>query len=134
MKTCFHSHFYANFYASVILLFFVLIFVKFSPKFETKNLEMIESILEDFAHILIGKGLMIGPKSSLGKSLHVGMIYVYIAVTDLIMIREYYAHREDKLYNKIHNHKTSWVTEYFHPGRARCLKGIYHMMLLLFSG
>ena len=70
---------------------------------------------------------MLGARSSLGKSLHVGILYICISVTDLIMIREYYAHREDKLYNKIHNHKTSWVTEYFHPGRARCLKGIYHM-------
>ena len=49
----------------------------------------------------------------------------YISVTDLIMTREYFAHREDKLHNRVHNHQTTWITEYFQPGRGKCVKGIF---------
>lgn len=56
-------------------------------------------------------------------------IIFFILVTDLIMTREYFAHREDKLYNRIHNHQSTWITEYFHPGRAKCVKGLLKSML-----
>jgi len=38
------------------------------------------------------------------------------------MVREYYAHRVDKLHTKVHNHRSGWVTEHFDPGRHKCVK------------
>ena len=46
-----------------------------------------------------------------------------ISVTDLIMIKEFYQHRQDKLHSRIHNHRSGWITESFHEGRSHCLKG-----------
>jgi hypothetical protein len=48
------------------------------------------------------------------------------------MTREYFAHREDKLYNRVHNHQTTWITEYFNPGRAKCVKGIHRIIMVSF--
>ena len=48
---------------------FVRIFIKFSPKCKPKKLGMIYTIWEVFAHLLIGKGQIFGPKTGLGKSL-----------------------------------------------------------------
>ena len=55
--------------------------------------------------------------------IHVYYTCIFVTVTELIMTREYFAHRQDKLYNRVHNHQTSWITEYFYPGRLKCLKG-----------
>ena len=41
----------------------------FSPNCRTKKLGMIYIIFGRFAHFLIGKGPLFGPKSGLGKSL-----------------------------------------------------------------
>ncbi|KAL5008992.1 hypothetical protein ScPMuIL_014573 [Solemya velum] len=38
------------------------------------------------------------------------------------MVKEFYENRADKLYRKVNNHKSGWVSEYYHPGRQRCLK------------
>ncbi|XP_053396904.1 dynein regulatory complex subunit 7-like isoform X1 [Mercenaria mercenaria] len=67
--------------------------------------------LEKFAHYLMKDGLV----SRLS-------VYSDRELTDLVMTREYFAHREDKLYNRVHNHQTTWITEYFQPGRAKCVK------------
>ncbi|KAH3848102.1 hypothetical protein DPMN_090451, partial [Dreissena polymorpha] len=67
--------------------------------------------LEKFAHYLIKDGLV----SRLS-------IYSDRELQDLVMTREYFDHREDKLYNRVHNHQTSWITEFFRPGRLKCLK------------
>ena len=46
-----------------------------------------------------------------------------LTVTELVMTREYFAHRQDKLFNRVHNQQTAWMTEHFQPGRLKCLKG-----------
>ena len=65
--------FYAIFHGSVTANF-ARIFMKFQPKCRTKKLGMIYTILGSFAHFLIGKWSIFGPKSALGKSLHMGML------------------------------------------------------------
>lgn len=62
------------------------------------------------------------------------------SVTDLMKVHEYYAHRSDKLTQKLTNHRTGQVCENFDPGRPRCLKGIqltviqtFHMYLVHIS-
>ncbi|XP_055956877.1 dynein regulatory complex subunit 7 [Patella vulgata] len=67
--------------------------------------------LEKFAHYLMPDGLI----SRLS-------VYDDRELTDLMLIKEYYAHRQDKLHTKIHNHRTGWISEHFYPGRHRCLK------------
>ncbi|XP_052769766.1 dynein regulatory complex subunit 7-like [Mya arenaria] len=67
--------------------------------------------LEKFAHYLMKDGLV----SRLS-------VYSDRELTDMVMTREYFEHREDKLYNRVHNHQTTWITEYFAPGRAKCVK------------
>ncbi|KAK3597164.1 hypothetical protein CHS0354_038091 [Potamilus streckersoni] len=67
--------------------------------------------LEKFAHYLMRDGLIC--KLS---------VYEDRELTALIMVREYYAHREDKLQTKVYNHRTGIVVEYFNEGRMRCLK------------
>ena len=67
--------------------------------------------LEKFAHYLMKDGL------SCRLS-----IYGDRELTDLIQTKEYFVHRVDKLYEKLHNHRTSWVNEFYAPGRGRCLK------------
>ena len=42
---------------------------------------------------------------------------------DLILTKEYFAHRHDKLYERQHNQRTGWITEYFKEGRHKNLKG-----------
>lgn len=59
----------------------------------------------------------------------------YFSVTDLMKVHEYYAHRSDKLTQKLTNHRTGQVCENFDPGRPRCLKGnqviqTFHMYLV----
>ncbi|XP_041350936.1 dynein regulatory complex subunit 7-like [Gigantopelta aegis] len=49
-------------------------------------------------------------------------VYDNRELTDLILTKEYYSHRQDKLHTRVHNQRTGWITEYFNPGRARCLK------------
>jgi len=44
-------------------------------------------------------------------------------VTDLVTVKEYFAHRVDKLLQRVNNHRTGWVVEYFDPGRSKCVKG-----------
>lgn len=39
------------------------------------------------------------------------------------MVKEYFEHRADKLNLRVHNHRTGWITEYFHPGRLKQVKG-----------
>lgn len=67
--------------------------------------------LEKFAHYLMKDGLV----SKLS-------MYDNRELTDLIMVREYFAHRVDKLCTKVHNHRSGWNTEFFDPGRHKCLK------------
>ncbi|ESO96481.1 hypothetical protein LOTGIDRAFT_115813, partial [Lottia gigantea] len=67
--------------------------------------------LEKFAHYLLPDGLIC--KLS---------VYEDRELTDLVQTKEFYAHRQDKLHTKIHNHRTGWTTEYYYPGRQRCLK------------
>ena len=50
------------------------------------------------------------------------------------MVKEFYQHRQDKLYSRIHNHRTGWVTELFYEGRSHCLKGEFPMMLWVPKG
>ena len=58
--------------------------MKFSPKCRTKKLGIIYTILGSFAHFLIVMGLILGPKSGLGKSLPVNIIInISAAVIDL---------------------------------------------------
>lgn len=45
------------------------------------------------------------------------------AVLDLIQTKEFYANRQDKLKERIHNQRTGWITEFYHPGRNRSLRG-----------
>ncbi|XP_071080586.1 dynein regulatory complex subunit 7-like [Haliotis cracherodii] len=67
--------------------------------------------LEKFAHYLLNDGLV----SRLS-------VYDDKELTDLVLVKEYYAHRKDKLHTRVHNHRTGWVTEFFNPGRVKCLK------------
>ncbi|KAL8615670.1 hypothetical protein ACOMHN_034820 [Nucella lapillus] len=67
--------------------------------------------LEKFAHYLMKDGLV----SRLS-------VYENRELTDLVMIKEYYRHREDKQYSRIHNHRTGWITEHLDEGRSHCLK------------
>ncbi|XP_067680734.1 dynein regulatory complex subunit 7-like [Haliotis asinina] len=67
--------------------------------------------LEKFAHYLLNDGLV----SRLS-------VYDDKELTDLVLVKEYYAHRKDKLHTRVHNHRTGWVTEYFNPGRVKCVK------------
>ena len=51
-------------------------------------------------------------------------IFIFvILVTDLKQIKEYYSNRVDKLKERVHNHRTGWIVEFYKPGRHRCLKG-----------
>lgn len=54
------------------------------------------------------------------------------SVTDLMKVHEYYAHRSDKLTQKLTNHRTGQVCENFDPGRPRCLKGIQFTVIQTF--
>ncbi|KAK7505575.1 hypothetical protein BaRGS_00003320 [Batillaria attramentaria] len=67
--------------------------------------------LEKFAHYLMKDGLVCRLS-----------VYDNRELTDLVMVKEYYQHREDKLYQRIHNHRSGWITESFFAGRAHCLK------------
>ncbi|XP_011446060.2 dynein regulatory complex subunit 7-like isoform X1 [Crassostrea angulata] len=67
--------------------------------------------LEKFAHYLMKDGLI----SRLS-------VYEDRELTDLMKVHEYYAHRSDKLTQKLTNHRTGQVCENFDPGRPRCLK------------
>ena len=69
IKTCFHSHFYANFHGSVTLLFLFGFSWNFQQNVELRNWEWYTPFWEVFAHFLIGKELIFGCKSGLGKSL-----------------------------------------------------------------
>ena len=50
------------------------------------------------------------------------------------MVKEFYQHREDKLYSRIHNHRSGWVTEFFHEGRSHCLKGEFSALVCVSEG
>ncbi|KAK7103521.1 dynein regulatory complex subunit 7-like [Littorina saxatilis] len=67
--------------------------------------------LEKFAHYLMKDGLVCRLS-----------VFENRELTDLIMIKEFYQHREDKLHSRIHNHCTGWITEGFDEGRSHCLK------------
>ncbi|VDI74883.1 Hypothetical predicted protein [Mytilus galloprovincialis] len=67
--------------------------------------------LEKFAHYLMKDGLI----SKLS-------IYENRELTDLVTVKEYFAHRIDKLLQRVSNHRSGWVTEHFDPGRSHCLK------------
>lgn len=67
--------------------------------------------LEKFAHYLMKDGLI----SKLS-------VYDNRELTDLVMVKEYFAHRVDKLTQRVNNHRTGWVVEYFDPGRLKCVK------------
>ena len=45
-------------------------------------------------------------------------------MTDLQVVKEYYEHRSDKLNMRVHNHRSGWVNEHFHPGRSKNVKGM----------
>ena len=75
MKTCFHSHFYTSFHAYVTLLFLLGCSLNFHQNVELKIWEGYTPFWEVFAHFLIGKGQIFGPKSGLGKSLDIGQIF-----------------------------------------------------------
>ena len=68
-KTCFHSHFHANFHASVTLLFLFGFSRNFLQSVEQRDCERYTPFWEVFARFLIGKGLIFGSKSGLGKFL-----------------------------------------------------------------
>ncbi|KAH9491420.1 Dynein regulatory complex subunit 7 [Bulinus truncatus] len=85
-------------------------FEKRCPKGEKIKLYK-RSKLEKFSHYLREDGLV----SKLS-------IYDNKELTDLVMIKEYFDHRVDKLSMRVHNHLTGWITEYFHPGRLKQLK------------
>lgn len=53
------------------------------------------------------------------------------SVTDLVQVKEFYSHRADKLQERVHNHHTGWITEYYAPGRHRCLRGNLNPSVLL---
>lgn len=67
--------------------------------------------LEKFAHYLMKDGLV----SRLS-------VYEDRELTDLVMIKEYYKNRMDQLQQRVHNHRSGWIIEYYSPGRSRCLK------------
>ncbi|KAK6999816.1 dynein regulatory complex subunit 7 [Biomphalaria glabrata] len=67
--------------------------------------------LDKFAHYLRDDGLV----SKLS-------IYNNKELTELIMLKEYFDHRIDKLSIRVHNYLTGMVTEHFHPGRPKQLK------------
>jgi len=67
--------------------------------------------LEKFANYLMKDGLV----SRLS-------VYEDRELTDLKQAREYYSNRVDKLQERVHNHKNGWITEYYLPGRSKCLK------------
>ncbi|XP_025105160.1 dynein regulatory complex subunit 7-like [Pomacea canaliculata] len=67
--------------------------------------------LEKFAHYLMKDGLV----SRLS-------VYEDRAMTDLILVKEFFQHRNDKLHTRVHNYRNGWINEYFHPGRSHSLK------------
>ncbi|KAK3093928.1 hypothetical protein FSP39_021907 [Pinctada imbricata] len=67
--------------------------------------------LEKFAHYLMKDGLV----SKLS-------VFENKELTDLIMTREYFAHRLDKLTQRVTDQRKGLVIENFEPGRPRCLK------------
>ncbi|XP_059160547.1 dynein regulatory complex subunit 7-like [Physella acuta] len=67
--------------------------------------------VEKFAHYLMPDGLITRLS-----------IYDDKDLTDLMMVKEYFEHRADKLNLRVHNHRTGWITEYFHPGRLKQVK------------
>jgi len=67
--------------------------------------------LEKFAHYLMKDGLVCKLSIFEDKEL-----------TDIEQVREYFAHRADKLYERVFNHRTGLITEFLSPGRHRCLK------------
>ncbi|CAG5133747.1 unnamed protein product, partial [Candidula unifasciata] len=71
--------------------------------------------LEKFAHYLLPDGLVLRLS-----------VFDDMELTDLIMGKEFYDHRKDKLHTRVHNHRTGWITEYFHPGRPKHLKEHYY--------
>ena len=56
-----------KFFVRLYFEYFDRIFMEFSTKCRTKNLGMYTPFLEVFAHFLIRKGPLFGPKSGLGK-------------------------------------------------------------------
>ena len=49
-----------------------------------------------------------------------------VAVTDLVMTKEYFDNRHDKLVERNENQRTGWITEFFKQGRHKHLKGEAH--------
>ena len=129
-QICIHSwqaikknlkHFFSseiNFYAFTLLQVFTGIYFSTFKDFEMrcpqgkKTKLYKKGKLEKFAHYLMRDGLI----SRLS-------IYEDRELTDLVTVREFFAHRQDKLQQRMHNHRTGWITEYFGMGRQRSLKG-----------
>lgn len=54
-------------------------------------------------------------------------------VTDLILVKEFFQHRNDKLHTRVHNYRNGWINEYFHPGRSHSLKGNFTYAFTVFG-
>lgn len=76
-----------------------------------KNLTYKRAKLEKFAHYLMKDGLVIRLS-----------IYHDKEMKDLVQVKEWYSHRQDKLYLRVHNHRNGLITEYYEQGRTRHLK------------